>query len=120
MTEKTLRHPGDPFPALVVSLPGGRTAHLPGDLAGHFGVRLFYWGSPTWHFLQSVGFVLDPGGRVIVSVYSGGAIGRLVPPDVIGLVRYLRGHARPASPDEPQRVQRNLPAEPLCMSGSVT
>lgn len=42
-------------------------------------------------FLQSTGFVLDPGGRVTVSVYSSGAIGRLVPQDVIGLVRYLQG-----------------------------
>src|SRR5260370_688743 len=46
--------------------------------------------------LQSTGFVLDPGGRVIVSVYSSGAIGRLVPQDVIGLVGYLREPA-PAS-----------------------
>jgi len=44
--------------------------------------------------LQSTGFVLDPGGRVIVSVYSSGAIGRLVPQDVIGLVGYLREHAQ--------------------------
>jgi peroxiredoxin len=47
-------------------------------------------------YLQSTGFVLDPGGRVVVSVYSSGAIGRLVPDDVIGLIRYLREHA-PAS-----------------------
>jgi peroxiredoxin len=47
-------------------------------------------------YLQSTGFVLDPGGRVVVSVYSSGAIGRLVPEDAIGLVRYLRAHA-PAS-----------------------
>jgi peroxiredoxin len=45
-------------------------------------------------YLQSTGFVLDPGGRVVVSVYSSGAIGRLVPDDVIGLIRYLRDHAR--------------------------
>ena len=44
-------------------------------------------------FLQPTGFVLDPGGRVVVSVYSSGAIGRLVPQDVIGLIRYLRSHA---------------------------
>jgi peroxiredoxin len=44
-------------------------------------------------FLQSTGFVLDPQGRVVVSVYSSGAIGRLVPEDVVGLVRYLREHA---------------------------
>ncbi len=43
--------------------------------------------------LQSTGFVLDPTGRVLVSVYSSSAIGRLVPEDVIGLVRYVRSHA---------------------------
>jgi hypothetical protein len=47
-------------------------------------------------FLQSAGVVLDPGGRAIVSAYSSAALGRLVPQDVIGLIRYLRGHA-PAS-----------------------
>jgi len=44
--------------------------------------------------LQSTGFVLDPGGRVIVSVYSSGAIGRLVPQDVAGLAGYLREHTQ--------------------------
>ena len=48
-------------------------------------------------YLQSTGFVLDPRGTVIVSVYSSGAIGRLVPEDVIGLVRYLREHAAASS-----------------------
>ena len=42
--------------------------------------------------LQSTGFVLDPRGRVVVSVYSSGAIGRLVPDDVVGLVRYIKDH----------------------------
>ena len=32
----------------------------------------------------------DPDGKVIVSVYSSGAIGRLVPEDVAGLVKYVR------------------------------
>ena len=41
-------------------------------------------------YLQCTGFVLDPQGTVVVSVYSSGAIGRLVPEDVTGLVRYLR------------------------------
>jgi hypothetical protein len=41
--------------------------------------------------------VLDPQGKVIVSVYSSGAIGRLVPEDVTGLVRYLREHAAASS-----------------------
>ena len=48
-------------------------------------------------YLQSTGFVLDPAGHVVVSVYSSGAIGRLVPDDVIGLVRYLREHSAPAT-----------------------
>ncbi len=41
-------------------------------------------------YLQSTGFVLDPYGAVLVSVYSSGAIGRLVPEDVLGFVAYLR------------------------------
>lgn len=48
-------------------------------------------------FLQSTGFVLDSAGRVVVSVYSSGAIGRLVPSDVVGLIRYLRQHNEAAS-----------------------
>jgi peroxiredoxin len=44
-------------------------------------------------FLQSTGFVLNPAGQVAVGVYSTGAIGRLVPEDVTGLIRYLRAHA---------------------------
>ena len=48
---------------------------------------------PERGFLQSTGFVLNPEGRVVVSVYSSGAIGRLVPDDVVGLIRYLRDHA---------------------------
>jgi peroxiredoxin len=48
-------------------------------------------------FVQSTGFVLSPDGRVIVSVYSSGAIGRLVPEDVLGMVRYLTEHAAAAS-----------------------
>jgi peroxiredoxin len=49
--------------------------------------------NPDPVYLQSTGFVLDPASRVVVSVYSSGAIGRLVPEDVIGLVRYLREHS---------------------------
>ena len=43
-------------------------------------------------FLQSTGFVLDPAGEVVVSVYRGAAIGRLVPDDVVLLVGYLAQH----------------------------
>lgn len=43
--------------------------------------------SPGRGNLESTGFVIAPFGRVVVSVYSSGAIGRLLPDDVIGLVR---------------------------------
>ncbi len=45
------------------------------------------------HYLQSTGFVLAPDGTVVTAVYSSGAIGRLVPDDVLGLVSYLTDHA---------------------------
>jgi peroxiredoxin len=53
--------------------------------------------NPDPVYLQSTGFLLDPAGNVVVSVYSSGAIGRLVPDDVVGLVRYLRQHAPSAT-----------------------
>jgi peroxiredoxin len=46
--------------------------------------------NPDPVFIQSTGFVLDPNGNVIVSVYSSGAIGRLLPDDAAGLVNYLK------------------------------
>lgn len=45
--------------------------------------------NPDPVYLQSTGFVLSPEGTVVVSVYSSGAIGRLLPEDVIGFVRHL-------------------------------
>jgi peroxiredoxin len=159
-----LLHPGDTFPELTLTIPGGKTVQVPETFAGQFGVLLFYRGSwcpycnaqlrafqrasgtladagvlvaalsvddeaataaliakhgltfpvgygadarkvadltgafvnPDPLYLQSTGFVLDPRGKVVVSVYSSGAIGRLVPEDVAGLVRYVREHT-PAS-----------------------
>jgi|SRR5271170_413234 len=156
-----LLSPGDSFPALPLTPPGGAALTLRDGFDGDFGVVLFFRGSwcpycnaqlrafqragdslagagikvaalsvddepataaliakhgltfPVGHsadaraiagltgafvnpdpvYLQSTGFVLGPAGRVVVSVYSSGAIGRLVPEDVIGLVRYLREHA---------------------------
>jgi peroxiredoxin len=156
-----LLHPGDTFPELTLSVPGGETLTVPDAFADGFGVVLFYRGSwcpycnaqlrafqratdtlaeldvrvaalsvddeattaeliakhhlgfPVGHsadarvlseltgafvnddplYLQSTGFVLDPAGKVVVSVYSSGAIGRLMPEDVAGLVRYLRSQA---------------------------
>ena len=48
--------------------------------------------NPDPVYLQATGFVLGPDGKVVVSVYSSGAIGRLVPEDVAGLVEYVRAH----------------------------
>jgi peroxiredoxin len=44
------------------------------------------------HYLQSTGFILAPDGTVRLAVYSSGAIGRLVPDDVAGFIRYLTRH----------------------------
>jgi peroxiredoxin len=44
-------------------------------------------------YLQSTGFVLDPHGKIVTAVYSSGAIGRLVPEDVAGLVAYIKSKA---------------------------
>jgi len=44
--------------------------------------------------LQATGFVLNPEGQVVTAVYSTGAIGRLLPDDVLGLVRYLKSSAK--------------------------
>jgi peroxiredoxin len=156
-----LLSPGDSFPALTLTPPGGPALLLPDAFAGDFGVVLFFRGAwcpycnaqlrafqragdslaetgikvaalsvdderttaeliakhgltfPVGHgadaaaiaaatgafvnpdpvFLQSTGFLLDPTGKIAVSVYSSGAIGRLVPEDVAGLVRYVRQHA---------------------------
>jgi peroxiredoxin len=62
--------------------------------------------------LQSTGFVLDPDGRVLVSVYSSGAIGRLVPDDAIGLVRYLRAPHRRLTTPSPATTPGNITPSP--------
>ena len=61
--------------------------HSAGAAAIHEATGAFVSADPV--YLQSTGFVLDPDGNVVVSVYSSGAIGRLVPDDVVGLVNYL-------------------------------
>jgi peroxiredoxin len=68
----------------------GADAHAVAALTGAFV-------NPDPVYLQSTGFVLDPEGNVVVSVYSSGAIGRLVPEDVTGMVRYLREHSPTAT-----------------------
>jgi peroxiredoxin len=49
--------------------------------------------NPDPRYIQSTGFVLAPDGTVVVSVYSSGAIGRLVPDDVVGMIKYIREHS---------------------------
>jgi peroxiredoxin len=44
------------------------------------------------HYLQSSGVILAPDGTVSLAVYSSGAIGRLVPDDVAGFVKYVSEH----------------------------
>jgi peroxiredoxin len=44
--------------------------------------------------LQATGFVLSPEGRIVTAVYSTRAIGRLLPEDVLGLVRHLKSSAK--------------------------
>ncbi|MGH7653631.1 MAG: peroxiredoxin family protein [Gemmatimonadaceae bacterium] len=58
-------------------------------------IGAFYDPAPshTAPYIQSTGFLLSPDGRVVVSVYSSGAIGRLVWQDVLGLVGYLKEHS---------------------------
>jgi peroxiredoxin len=160
-----LLNPGDAFPALTVTQPGGQALVLPDAFAGSFGVVLFYRGSwcrycveqlrafqrssarlakanirvsalssddenttaefvakyglayPIGHsadptvisdatgafvsldppHLQSTGFVLDPTGKVLISVYSCGAFGQLIPDDVLELVRDLGENSAPSA-----------------------
>ncbi len=53
--------------------------------------------NPDGGYVESTGFVVGPDGRVLVSVYSTNAIGRLVPDDVIGFIRYVREHESAAA-----------------------
>jgi len=46
--------------------------------------------------IQATGFILDGEGRILTSVYSSRAIGRLMPDDVLNFIRYLKSKA-PAS-----------------------
>jgi len=149
---------GDIFPPLTFDRVGGGEIHLPGDLAGGFGVVLFHRGSwcpycnaqlaafsragdrfaqegikivslsvedrgmsealvenhklgfPVGYgadaravsaatgafinedpaYFQATGFILNPEGRILTAVYSTGAIGRLLPDDILGFIRYLK------------------------------
>jgi peroxiredoxin len=55
----------------------------------------YYEPHPTQQrpYLQSAGFVVGPGGTVLLAMYSSGAIGRLVWQDVLGFVKYVQSHS---------------------------
>jgi peroxiredoxin len=44
--------------------------------------------------LQATGFILDPDSRILTAVYSTRAIGRLMPDDAMGFIRYLKAQSR--------------------------
>ena len=48
--------------------------------------------SPSEDYLESGSFVLNSAGEIAVAVYSSFAIGRLLPDDVLGLVRKMIAH----------------------------
>jgi len=57
-------------------------------------IGAFYDAAPSHvpaPYIHSTGFVLNPEGRIVVSVYSSGAIGRLNWQDVLPLVQYIKG-----------------------------
>lgn len=41
-------------------------------------------------YVNSTDFILQPNGRIAVAVYSSGAIGRIVPDDALGLIKYMQ------------------------------
>ena len=45
-------------------------------------------------YLQATELVLNPEGRIVTAAYSTGAIGRLLPDDVLGFVRHLKSSAK--------------------------
>jgi peroxiredoxin len=77
---------GATFP-IAYGLPAKETAAV---------IGAFYDPTPahTAPYIQSTGFVLGPDGRIVVSVYSSGAIGRLVWQDVLGVVRYVKSASK--------------------------
>lgn len=68
-----------------ISFPVGHSAS-PSQLAELTGA--FVHNDPS--YVQATGFVLDPEGRVLLSTYSSGAVGRLTAPDAVGFIRYVR------------------------------
>ena len=80
--KETQKETGATFP-IAYGVPVKETAEV---------IGAFYDAAPTHTapYLQSTGFILGPDGRVVVAVYSPGAIGRLTWPDVLALVQHAK------------------------------
>jgi peroxiredoxin len=80
--KETQKETGATFP-IAYGVPVKETAEA---------VGAFYNSAPTHTapYLQSTGFIVGPDGRVVVSVYSSGAIGRLTWQDVLALVQNVK------------------------------
>lgn len=76
----TQKETGATFP-IAYGLPVKETAEI---------IGAFYDAAPTHTapYIHSTGFLVSPEGKVVVSVYSSGAIGRLVWQDVLTMVQY--------------------------------
>ncbi len=83
---ETQKATGATFP-IAYGLPVKETAEA---------IGAFYDAAPehTAPYIQSTGFVVAPDGRIVVSVYSSSAIGRLSWQDVIPLVQYVKSHSK--------------------------
>ncbi|MGA8147000.1 MAG: peroxiredoxin family protein [Gallionellaceae bacterium] len=80
--KETQKETGAAFP-IAYGLPVKETAEA---------IGAFYDEAPTHTapYLHSTGFVLGPDGKVVVSVYSSSAIGRLAWQDVLAMVQYIK------------------------------
>jgi len=80
--KETRKETGATFP-IAYGVPVKETAEA---------IGAFYDAAPTHTapYLHSTGFVLGPDGKVVVSVYSSSAIGRLAWQDVLALVQYIK------------------------------
>ena len=80
------KNTGATFP-IAYGLPAKDTAEV---------IGAFYDATPahTAPYIHSTGFVLAPDGKVVVSVYSSSAIGRLAWQDVLGLVQYIKNASK--------------------------
>ncbi len=70
-----------------LSFPVGHSVNA-GEFAGATGA----YTNDDPNYIQSTGFVLAPDGTIVTAVYSSGAIGRLVPDDVLGLIAYIKSN----------------------------